>query len=448
MKRRTKIILTIILITIVGIGIYGYQVYQMIMGSEKIRGAQETIPETVNKNIRGLTLGADDWPHWRGADLDGKSRTTGIKTNWTSRLKKDWQVDFLCQDNSTGSWSSVAVQGDHLVVPGRDENNDLVFCLNAETGELIWTGSYESPALTPHGKGARGTPFIDNDRVYTFGRSGDLACWNLIDGKMIWKKSVVDEGGIEPDWGYSISPFVFENKVIVQGGGDALIVAYDKMSGELIWKSLTGKAGFSSAMPIKLNEETFLLIFHGMGLSCINPINGSELWMLPWETDYGVNATTPIVNGDMVFFTSGYGMGSQAIKASKEKYKVIWTNPDFAAQHSDPILIDGFLYGYSGQSTSNKGKFRCIEFLTGKEMWSTNKMGNGTTVFVDGYLLCMDYKTNLFLVEPDPNHFNLISSMDNALENVRYLAWTPPVVANGKLYIRYLQSLVCFDLTP
>jgi outer membrane protein assembly factor BamB len=225
-------------------------------------------------------------------------------------------------------------------------------------------------------------------------------------------------------------------------------VAYDKMTGELVWKSQTGKAGYSSAMPIEIGDEKFLLIYHGVGLSLIDQVDGTEMWDIPWETDYGVNATTPIVDGDIVFFTSGYGMGSQAIRAAKENYEVLWTNPDFAAQHSDPILIDGYLYGYSGQSTSNRGRFKCIELSSGKEMWSTKEIGNGTTVFVDGYLICVDYKTSLFLIKPNPREFTLISKMDKAIEDVRYLAWTPPVVANGKLYLRYLQKLCCFDLMP
>ncbi len=447
MKTRTKIILGIVTLVISGGAYVGNTIYQMVNGSEKIKGTS-IIPETELNYKSAIAFGTDDWPHWRGANLDGKSSTVGIKKDWSQGLNKLWVVDYLCQDNSTGSWSSVAVQGDRLVVPGRDDLNDLVFCLNAETGDLIWSSSYEAEALTPHGKGARGTPFIDQDRVYTFGRSGDLACWQLLDGELVWRKNTTEIGGVEPDWGYSISPFVFENMVIVQGGGSAQIIAYDKFSADLVWKSKEGKAGFSSAMPIEIGSEQFLLIYHGVGLSLIDPNDGTELWEIPWETDYGVNATTPIVQSDTVFFTSGYGMGSQTIKASKETYDILWTNPDFAAQHSDPILIDGYLYGYSGQSTRNKGEFKCIELASGKVMWSTNEMGNGTTVYVDGHLICMDYKTNLFLVNPNPNEFKMNGEVENAIDEVRYLAWTPPTVANGKLYLRYLQKLYCYDLMP
>lgn len=448
MKKRTKIILIVVSAILIYVVYYVYQVYQRVLGSEKLTGVVEYVPQIEIKNIPELKFGADDWPHWRGLNFDGKSNTVGINTDWSSGIKKIWQVDYLCQGDATGSWSSVAIQGNRLVVPGRDEMHDMVFCLSTETGEIIWSELYESEAQTPHGKGARGTPFIDNDRVYTYGRSGDLVCWQLLDGKMLWRKNVREIGGKEPEWGYANSPIIFDDKVIVQGGGEALIIAYDKMNGDVVWKSQIGQAGFSSAITIYIDNDPYLLIYHGTGLSCVNPSDGFIVWNIPWETSYGVNATTPIVDNNLIFMTSGYGMGGQVIHTTKNDYKVLWFNKNVAAQHSDPVLIDGFLYGYSGQSTSNKGEFKCIELATGKEMWSTNEMGQGTTVYVDGYLICMNYKTKLFLVEPNPKEYKLIGKTDPIFEDVRYLAWTSPVIANGKLYIRYLQKLACLDLMP
>ena len=98
-----------------------------------------------------------------------------------------------------------------MIVPGRYEKNDLVFCINSDTGDLIWKGSYEAESATSHGPGARATPFIDGDRVYTFGRSGDLVCWNLEDGKLLWRKTVKEAGGAEPTWGVSATPLVFDD---------------------------------------------------------------------------------------------------------------------------------------------------------------------------------------------------------------------------------------------
>jgi outer membrane protein assembly factor BamB len=445
MKRSVKIILLIIAVVLVAGTYSGYQIYQSVMGSEPLSGKQESIPATVT-TLPSITKDIADWPNWRGTNFEGKSATKGIQTNWKKGLNKLWSVNYLCQDKSTASWSSPVVQGNRLIVSGRDEKNDLLFCINSDTGELIWLGSYETEAATSHGPGPRATPFIYEDRVYTFGRSGDLVCWQLEDGKLLWRKNVKDAGGTEPTWGYSTTPLVLDNRIIVQGGGTALVIAYDKLSGDLLWKSMEGDAGYAAAITMNIGNEVKLLIYQGTGLSCLNPSDGKLLWTVPWATEYGVNATTPIVSGDIIFHTSGYKMGCEALKVTNTGYSVLWKNNLMEAQHSDPILIDGYIYGYSGESARNNGQFKCIELETGKEMWSTNQIGQGTTTFVDGHLICLDIKGNLFLIKPDPSGFKKVGEIKSAVNNVKNPAWTVPVIANGKLYLRYLQQLVCYKL--
>jgi hypothetical protein len=367
MKKRVKIILFIISILLVIAFYFGYQVYQMIMGSEPLSGKQETIPIKTG-SFPPITKGTADWTNWRGPNFEGKSLTKGIKTDWSNGLVKLWNINYLCQDKSTASWSASVVQGNRLIVPGRDKKNDLVFCISADDGMLVWTGSYEVETASSHGPGSRATPFIDNDRVYTFGRGGDLVCWQLDDGKMLWRKNVKEVGGVEPTWGFSTTPLVFEDKVIVQGGGKALVIAYDKVTGDVKWKSMEGEAGYAAAITISIENETKLLVYHGKGLTCINPSDGKPLWTASWPTEYGVNATTPVVSNDLIFHTSGYKMGCEVIKVTKSGYSVIWKNNNIEAQHSDPILIDGYIYGYSGESGRNVGEFKCLELYSGKQM--------------------------------------------------------------------------------
>jgi len=445
MKRSVKIILVIVAVVLIGGAYVGYQIYQMIAGSEELTGKQETIPALMTPTPQ-ITTGIADWTNWRGPNFEGKSLAKGIQTDWSKGLKRLWNVTYLCQDNATASWATPVVQGNRLIVPGRDEKNDLVFCINAETGELIWEGKYEAEAGTSHGPGSRATPFINENRVYTFGRSGDLVCWQLEDGKLLWHKNVKDAGGSEPQWGFSTTPLVIDNMVIVQGGGKALVIAYNKLTGDLLWKSMEGEAGYAAAITMNIENEVKLLIYHGTGLSCLNPSDGKLLWTAPWATEYGVNATTPIVSNDIVYHTSGYKMGCEALKITKSGCSVLWKSNLMEAQHSDPILINGYIYGYSGESSRNNGQFKCIELSTGKEMWSTNKIGQGTTTFVDGYLICLDIKGNLFLIQPNPSEFKKVGDIKSAIADVKNPAWTVPVVANGKLYLRYLQQLICYQL--
>lgn len=447
MKKRTKIILVILSIVLLALAYFGYQINKFVSVSPELPGKQDIIPHTVS-NIPPLTKGAADWPRWRGANLDGKSSVTSIKTDWSSGLTKLWQIGYLCQGKANASWSAPVVQGNRLIVTGRDDKNDLIFCLNAENGELIWQQSYEAEAETNYGPGSRATPSIDDDRVYTFGRSGDLACWMLEDGKQVWKKNIKEVGGVEPRWGCSSSPFIFNDKVIVQGGGSALIVAFNKLTGDIVWKSMEGDGGYSAFTTMRLENDTLLLAYHGKALSLLNPTDGKELWSAPWGTDYGVNATTPLVDGNLVFHTSGYKMGCQVLEVKKDGFSVKWKSDVIASQHSDPILIDGYIYGYSGESNGRDGQFKCVEMLTGKEVWSTSDISWGTIIYADGYLVCFDVKGNLHLVKPSPKEFHKVGEFKNAMEDVKNPAWTAPVIANGKLYLRYLQHLVCYNLLP
>jgi outer membrane protein assembly factor BamB len=447
MKKIWKIVLAILVVLIIVVAIFAYEIYKSVTGDQNLPGAQSLIPQTV-ESIPSLTKGYADWPNWRGPTFDGKINLPGIKTNWTSGLKKLWSVDYLCQGRATAAWAAPVVQGNRLIVPGRDDKKDIVLCINSETGKLIWKSEYEAPAGDSYGPGARATPFIDDNRVYTYGRSGDIACWQLLDGKLLWHKNVKEEGGLEPDWGLSSTPLILENKVIVQGGGKALVIAYDKMTGDVLWKSLNGPSGYSAIVSITIDSLKCLLVYHGEGLSCIEPNGGKELWHVPWKTDYGVNATTPAFENDSVFNTSGYGRGGQLIKVTKNNYKILWTNQVLESKHSDPIIINGYIYSYSGESTQNKGDFKCVELKTGKEIWSTKEVGWGTAIAVNDQIICLDIKGNLFLIKPEPSGFKKVTEFKKAIPDVSNPAWTVPTTANGKLYLRYMQHLICYDLMP
>lgn len=444
-RRRLAIALALVFVLAVGGLTMAYFAWLAMNDEEDVRGPSGPIPKAAAA-LTPVRHGPADWPCWRGPRGDGKNPVTGIRKDWSGGLKKLWELDYLCQGRDSVTWSAPAVQGNRLVVPGRDEHRDIVFCLDPNNGELLWLGAYEAEAGTSHGPGARATPYIDDDRVYTFGRSGDLACWHLEDGELLWKHNVGETGGRTPRWGHSSSPLVYDDKVFVQGGGDALVVAYHKMTGHLAWKAMKGEAGYAAPALVNMGDATGLLIFHATGLACLDPHDGNTLWSVPWETQYNVNATTPAVAGTTVFITSGYGTGCQALQVGNAEANVLWRNKAIAAHHSDPIILDGFIYGYSGLSNQNRGHFKCVKLDTGEELWSTREIGWGTMLSIDGYLLCMDIKGSLFLVKPDPGAFQQVTEFKHALGKVKHTAWTIPVVANDKLYLRYMQRLVCYSL--
>jgi outer membrane protein assembly factor BamB len=448
-KKWLKIILGVIgvlALALGGIVMQKWESVQILRGTEDLSGPAQAIPEAVETNTTLRDIGESDWPCWRGANGDGRSSVTGIKSDWTAGLSQVWEVDFLCQGRASATWSAPVIQGDRLVVCGRSKTQDLIFCLNTTDGSLLWTASYPAKAGNDHGAGMRATPCIDGGRIYTFGRGGNVVCWNLIDGRQHWHKNVEEAGGKAPRWGHSSSPLVTDEHVLVQAGGTARVIAYDKLTGEVQWTSGTGPAGYAPLLPVTLGDTPALLAFHGQGLAALAPDTGTELWNTVWETSYGVNATTPLVSDDRVFITSGYSTGAQLLQVSATEVKPLWTNKVIAAHHSDGFILDGFIYGYSGQSMQNSGTFKCVELTSGKEQWSTKKMGWGTCVYVDSYLLCLDIKGNLFLMKPDPKQFVLVTKLRNALGKIKGPAWTLPVIANDKVYLRFKQHLVCYDL--
>jgi len=418
----------------------------ILLGTEGLTGITESVPKPVSYALEPVRKGESDWVSWHGADGDRRSGTEGITRNWSEGLKKLWEVDYLCQDDSSASWASPVVQGNRLIVTGRSEGHDLVFCLNPSNGDLLWQTSYRADADADHGAGPRATPAIEEDRVYTFGRSGDLVAWSLLDGRELWQANVADEGGEAPTWGYASSPLLLGELIVVQGGGGAGTIAYDKLSGKAEWKSSQNMAGYAALSWAEVGGKPMIFAFHGKGLAALDAENGNEFWNLPWETPYDVNATTPIVIGDRIFISSGYGTGGMLLRVDRLAAEILWRNKAIASQHSDPYAIDGFLYGYSGDSSQNKGAFKCVSLADGTERWATNEMGWGTCIFVDAHLLCCDIKGNIFLTHPDPDRFVRVTGMHNALGDVKGPVWTRPVVANGLLYLRFKQRLVCYDL--
>lgn len=444
-----RVILGLLAVLLLGLALlitFNWDTVQILKGTKNLGLPSQEIPEVRDPSAGLRQKGESDWPRWRGPNGDAASSVTSILKDWSKGLALQWQIDYLCQGPGSAAWSAPVVQGDHLVVCGRSEDKDLIFCLNANTGNLLWPGQYRADSDSDHGMGMRATPAIDQDRVYSFGRAGDLVCWALADGAMLWRKNVSHAGGQSPKWGHSSSPLVTDQLVLVQGGGTARTIAYDKLTGEIVWTSGQGDAGYAALVTMTIGDTRACLAFHGTGLAAMDLATGAELWDTPWPTRYGVNATTPLVHEDKIFITSGYGTGGQLLQVTPTNATGLWTHKRMAAHHTDGHIIDGYLYGYSGQSIQNRGTFKCLDLATGAEKWSTKAMGWGTSVAVEDHLLCLDIKGNLFLMKPDPEAFQQVTALPEALGDVEGPVWTVPVIANDKLYLRFKQRLVCYLL--
>ncbi|MHC4355405.1 MAG: PQQ-binding-like beta-propeller repeat protein, partial [Planctomycetota bacterium] len=426
-----------------------------------------------------------DWPCWRGPHGNGKSGVKGIKKDWSGGLKRLWEVDDLCRgEGDISTWSTPSVSGDTLVIPGWNDGTDVIYCFDAVTGNPIWKREYaikqhRRQGGTRYGMGSRAAPCIDADRVYTFGGWGDLVCWKLENGEELWRKNMDALGGLPANFGYTSSPLVYEDTVIVHGGGDVMIVAFNKMTGEIIWKRTwpgrgrSRQPGYASPMLAHFGGRDQILTSlpgdgqrrgrHGPGIVAgLDPQYGVVLWEVPWWCFYEI-FQTPVVDGSFAVVATGMRSGSMGLHIDRAGARQIWENwgnDILAPSHSHPVILDGYIYGYSGHSSDYYEQDRpgrelqCVDLKTGKLQWRGDAdTGWGTLIYVDGHLLCMTDKGKLMLVDPKPDECRKVTEFQTSLNIVdsgypakSQFAWTHPVVARGKVYVRYCNQLICYDL--
>ncbi|MBN8217228.1 MAG: PQQ-like beta-propeller repeat protein [Spirochaetes bacterium] len=444
-KRSRKILIACFVLAVLSVPIGLFVKNYFTSGWADRGAATKPIPKPSALAVP-VAVGPDDWPSYRGGHQDNSSRTTGIRTDWRGGLRRAWDVSYLCQGNASTAWSCPAVQGRHLVVMGREQDRDLVFCLESRTGALLWVSGYAATNQDNYGTGPRATPTIDGDLVYTVGRGGDLVAWRLADGAPVWKRSLVADGGAEPEWGFSASALVSGDRLFLQGGKEIQAVAYHKKTGEVLWKTAGGIGSYSSPVLAGFGGEASLLVLHGEGLAAFAPETGAKRWELPFKTANGNNITTPVVDGPWIFVSAAYSMGGLGIVATNGSARIAWRTKDLQAHHTDPQLIDGHVYGYSGFSKQNRGDFKCLDLATGRTLWKSDAIGCGTAIRVEDKLLCLDHKGNLFLVKPDPKGLVVLTAFPKAIPGVQELSWTKPVLADGLLYLRYRQRLICYRL--
>jgi outer membrane protein assembly factor BamB len=404
--------------------------------------------------LTGSALGEEasaNWPHWRGPKGDGLPAVTGIQKDWAGGIPKVWAVNNLCKGRTALAWSSPAVVGDRLVITGREETKDTVVCLDANTGTVAWKKTYAAPVRgqrVQYGEGPRATPWIDEDRVYTFGCLGHLACWNLKNGNQLWMTTVEKHGGQRPFWGHASSPLVYKNSVIVQGGGAALFIAFDKATGKVLWKSQRGKAGYSAPVLATVGEKPVLIILAEAGVYGLNPDDGKKLWFYGFTTEYGMNCSTPVLIGDdRVLITSlnkGTQGGAALLKLTANGVKQIWRSHAFGPAHNDPVLVDGHLYCYDGFSLGNRW-LTCVDLKTGKPTWRTAAAGGpGNVLLVDGLLLTLGNQGKMRLLRPNPKKFEKIAEFQ-AIRGKP--VWTVPVLVGDRMYVRFCNQLICYRIT-
>lgn len=390
--------------------------------------------------LASLSLGfviADDWYRFRGPGLSGQSD----ETEWSNDWGDDGPKILWTAAVGTG-FSSVSVSEDRLYTIGNDNNVDTVYCLNADNGQQIWSHSYAS-ATDPNEfeGGPTSTPTIDEDRVFTLSRSGDLFAFDKAKGEVRWSKNIAAETEVRvPAWGFSASPLVLGTKLILNIGDAG--AAVDKETGALIWSSDDKDAGYSTPVPFQSNGHDAVIFGSARSYVCVDAANGEELWRQRWLTTFGCNAADPIISDKHVFLSSGYNRGSALLDLTSGSPVVMWKHKDFQNQLSSSVLIDGQIYGVSGDVAAG-AKLTCIDMMTGEVRWRHDTFRVGSLCAAGERLIVISDSGELIIVEASPRECRVLARHKLLDEK----CWTAPVLSGGRIYVRGARGqVVCADV--
>lgn len=394
-----------------------------------LAGATATLLQT--------SLQAEDWAAWRGPNRDGISKEAGWLAKWPAAgLAKLW-------DAKVGvGFSSYAVSKGKLYTMGNVQEMDNVFCLDAETGKQLWNYEYACSSKDPNGYlGTRMTPTVDGNRVYTVSRQGHLFCLDADSGKVIWSKEFKkDFGGVVPTWGFAGSPWIEKDWVLVETGGQgASVVALNKATGEVVWKNGDDGAGYASIIAYDLGGERCFAQFSKDNIIGRKMKDGSEIWRHSWKTSYGVNAATPIIIGDEMFISSGYGFGCALLKIAPNGVTEVWRNKNMKNHVNSCVVLNGYIYGYDDNS------LKCLDWKTGEVKWSNGSYGKGALMAADGKLILYSDKAKLGLAEANPEKFTELANFQAIPFTGGKETWASPLLANGRIYVRNMESLAAYD---
>ncbi len=369
---------------------------------------------------------ATDWPHWRGPSRNGISTETGWTDQWPAAGPSvAWKAGVGL------GFSSFAVANGRVVTAGHADEKDTVFCFDAMTGKEIWKHSYPSDLGDKYfDGGTTGSATIEGDRVFWLSRWGDVFCFNAADGKVVWNKNVQAETKARvPDWGFTGAPLVLGDKLILNIGEAGL--ALDKKSGNVLWQSATRSAGYSTPLPFKQGGDVRVVMGNEQAYVAVNPADGKEAWRIKWLTQYGVNAADPIVDGNRILLSSGYGKGAGLFELGGAEPKEIWKSKVIRTQMNPAVLHQGHLYGVDGDTTE-KASLKCVDFATGAEKWKHANFGSGGVIIADGKLIALSGTGELLVAPASPESFKPTARA----QVLGGKCWTAPVLANGFIYMR------------
>jgi outer membrane protein assembly factor BamB len=394
--------------------------------------------------LASAVKGADrDWPQFLGPDRNGVYDGPPLLESWGPSGPR-----VLWRKQVGQGFSGPVVVDNRLILFHRIDNREVVEALDARSGASEWQYGYPTAYRDDFGfdEGPRAVPVVVSGIVYTFGAEGQLHAIDLASGKKIWSEDAMRRFKVSKGFfGAAGSPLVEDGRVLANiGGSKAGIVAFDAKTGKVLWTATDDESSYSSPTGATIGGRRLAVFLTRAGLVGIDPASGTVQFQRRWRARIAasVNAATPLVIGDLLFVSAQYGPGAAVMRIEGSTLNDLWASDDVLSNHyATSVHLDGFLYGFHGRQEFGPS-FRAVELRTGKVRWSQDQFRAGTVTLAGNRLLIVREGGELVLAVTSPDAFRPIARAQILPPTVRAY----PALADGLLYVRNENTLVCLDL--
>lgn len=386
-----------------------------------------------------------DWNQFRGPNRDNLSPERGLLASWPDQgPPQAWTARGIGE-----GYSAVSISNGRVYTMGNVGQEEKVMCLDLESGREIWSTVNGRAFQQNQGDGPRGTPAIVDGRVYSLGANGDLSCLDAQTGQQQWRKNILQEfGGENIHWGLSESVLVDGDKVIcTPGGRRATMVALNRNTGSVIWTAAvpsSPKASYASPIAIDVGGvRQYVNYTHG-GVIGVRASDGRVMWGHRQSSNGTANCSTPVFYDGSVFTASGYDTGGALFRLQSRSgqtvSQVAYTTKDMKNHHGGMVVLNGYLYG-----SSDPGILKCIELRSNRTVWQNRSVGKGAVSYADGHLYVRSEQGPVALVAATPDGYEEKGRF-NQPQRSNKSSWSHPVIADGKLFLRDMDTLLAYDI--
>lgn len=401
------------------------------------------------------TAQAEDWTHYRGPNHDGISSETIMNTRWGSGPTVVWKT----QDYPLG-FASFTTSGSQAFTICSRNGQEVTVALNAATGKQNWAytmtpakydgGGSAGTRNNKGGDGPRSTPTISDGRVYSLSAALVLYCMDEKSGKLIWERDIIKENaGVQIRWKNAASPVIEGDLLFVAGGGkNQALLALNKKTGKVVWKTQSDKMTHSTPTVTTIHGQRQVIFFTQTGLVSCDTTSGKVLWRHDFKFAVST-AISPVVAGDIVYCSAGYGVGSAAARVVKSGNRFraaeLWRihgHKDVANHWSTPVHKGGYLYGMFSFKKYGEGPLKCVELKTGKVIWSKDGFGPGNVTIAGDKIIALADDGHVVIAEASPAKYKELSRA----KVIGGKCWSTPILSNGRIYVRSTTEAACLDV--